>query len=81
MRSELVARRRDIHQHPELSNREERTAALVAERLRELGMDEIRTNVARHGVVAVLKGGRPGPVVAVRGHGRASDQRNPRRAL
>ena len=66
MRSQLVATRRDIHEHPELSNREERTSALVAARLKELGFDEIRTNVARHGVVAVLKGGKPGTVVAVR---------------
>src|SRR5579863_8254596 len=66
MRPELVARRRDIHEHPEMSNREERTSALVAARLKELGFDEIRTNVARRGVVALLKGGKPGPVVAVR---------------
>jgi amidohydrolase len=66
MRPELVATRRDFHQHPELSNREERTSRVVAERLRALGLDEIRTNVARHGVVALLKGGKPGPVVALR---------------
>jgi amidohydrolase len=66
MKSELVATRRDIHEHPELSNREERTSALVAARLKELGFDEIRTNVAGHGVVALLKGGKPGTVVAVR---------------
>ena len=57
--------RHQIHQNPELSNREEKTAALVADYLRKLGL-EVRTNVARHGVVALLKGGRPGPVVAVR---------------
>jgi len=57
--------RHQIHQNPELSNREEKTAALVAEYLRKLGL-EVRTGVARHGVVALLKGGRPGPVVAVR---------------
>ncbi|MGZ8376618.1 MAG: amidohydrolase [Gemmatirosa sp.] len=61
----VVAWRRDIHQHPELGNRETRTAALVAEHLRKLGM-EVRTGVATTGVVAVLKGGRPGPVVALR---------------
>jgi amidohydrolase len=66
LRAQLVAQRRDFHMHPELSNREERTARVVAERLRELGLTDIRTNVARHGVVALLKGGRPGPVVAVR---------------
>ena len=57
--------RHDIHQHPELSNREVRTAALVAEHLRGLGM-EVRTGIAHTGVVGILRGGRPGPVVAVR---------------
>ncbi|HXW07633.1 MAG TPA: amidohydrolase [Vicinamibacterales bacterium] len=57
--------RHQIHQNPELSNREEKTAALVAGYLRKLGL-EVTTGIARHGVVAVLKGGRPGPVVAVR---------------
>ena len=66
LRPQLVAQRRDFHMHPELSNREERTARIVAERLKLLGFDEVRTGVARHGVVAVLKGGRPGGVVAVR---------------
>ena len=61
----VVGWRRDIHQHPELSNRETRTAALVAKHLEALGY-EVRTGVARTGVVAVLKGGRPGPVVALR---------------
>ncbi|MDF1504138.1 amidohydrolase [Roseisolibacter sp. H3M3-2] len=61
----VVAWRRDIHANPELGNRETRTAALVAEHLRKLGM-EVRTGVATTGVVAVLKGGRPGPVVALR---------------
>lgn len=62
----LVETRRDIHRNPELSNEEERTAALVAERLRELGFDEVKTGVAKHGVVALLKGGQPGKCVAVR---------------
>jgi amidohydrolase len=66
LRLRLVETRRDFHQHPELSNREERTARVVAERLRALGFDEVKTNVARHGVVALLKGARAGPVVAVR---------------
>jgi amidohydrolase len=61
----VVAWRRDIHAHPELGNRETRTAALVAAHLRRLGM-EVRTNVAATGVVAVLRGGRAGPVVALR---------------
>ena len=57
--------RHQIHQNPELSNREEKTAALIADYLRKLGL-EVQTGVAHHGVVALLKGGRPGPVVAVR---------------
>ena len=62
----VIAWRRDIHQHPELSNREFRTGKLVADHLAALGFDDIRTGVAHTGVVAVLKGGRPGPVVALR---------------
>src|SRR5882762_7624717 len=62
---EITAIRHQIHQNPELSNREEKTAALVADYLRKLGL-EVQTGVAKHGVVALLKGGRPGPVVAVR---------------
>jgi amidohydrolase len=57
--------RHQIHQNPELSNREEKTAALIADYLRKLGLD-VQTGVAHHGVVALLKGGLPGPVVAVR---------------
>ena len=57
--------RHDIHQHPELGNREHRTAKLVADHLRELGL-EVRTGVAHTGVVAILRGGRSGPVVALR---------------
>ncbi|HWN69973.1 MAG TPA: amidohydrolase [Haliangium sp.] len=63
--AKVVAWRRDVHQHPELSNREVRTAKVVAEHLRALGL-EVRTGVARTGVVGVLRGGRPGPVVALR---------------
>lgn len=66
LRARLVECRRDFHMHPELSNREERTARVVAERLRALGLDEVKTNVGKHGVVALLKGAKPGPVVAVR---------------
>ena len=58
--------RRDIHQNPELSNRETRTAALVAEHLRALGLEEIRTGIAHHGVTAVLRGAKPGPRIALR---------------
>ncbi|TDU81674.1 amidohydrolase [Prosthecobacter fusiformis] len=61
----LVETRRDIHSHPELSNEEERTAALVADRLRALGL-EVQTGVAKHGVVALLKGGQQGKCIAVR---------------
>ena len=63
---QVIAWRRDIHAHPELSNRETRTAALVARHLEALGFDEVRTGVAHTGVVGVLKGGKPGPVVALR---------------
>ena len=63
--SRIVEIRHQIHQNPELSNREEKTAALVAAYLRDLGL-EVKTGVAKHGVVALLRGGRPGPVVAVR---------------
>jgi len=62
---QVVTWRRDFHQHPELSNREFRTAAIVAEHLETLGM-EVQTGVAHTGVVGVLEGGRPGPVVMLR---------------
>jgi amidohydrolase len=60
-----VEARHWLHQNPELSNREVKTAERVATELRALGL-EVRTGVAHHGVVAVLRGGRPGPVIAVR---------------
>jgi amidohydrolase len=66
LRPKLIEQRRDLHMHPELSNREERTSRVVAERLRALGLDEVKTGVGKYGVVALLKGSRPGPVVAVR---------------
>jgi len=62
---QVVAWRRDIHQHPELGFRETRTAALVAGELTRLGL-EVRTGVGRTGVVGILRGARPGPVVALR---------------
>lgn len=62
----LIEWRRDLHEHPELGNREFRTAAVVAEHLRALGLDEVRTGVAHTGVIGLLKGGLPGPVVALR---------------
>lgn len=61
----VIEWRRDIHANPELGNREVRTAALVAKHLEGLGY-EVRTGVGVTGVVAVLRGGRPGPVVALR---------------
>lgn len=63
---DIISWRRDIHEHPELGNREFRTAELVAKHLRSLGFDQVRTRVAHTGVVGVLKGGRPGGVVALR---------------
>jgi amidohydrolase len=63
--AQVVAWRRDIHQHPELGNRELRTSALVAAHLKQLGL-EVRTGVAHTGVIGILRGGKPGPVVALR---------------
>ena len=63
---QVIAWRRDFHAHPELGNREHRTAAVVADHLKALGFDEVRTGVAHTGVVGLLKGALPGPVVALR---------------
>ena len=65
LEAKLIAWRRDFHLHPELSNRETRTSAIVVEHLRNLGL-LVQTNIARTGVVALLHGARPGPVVALR---------------
>src|SRR5690606_19074236 len=63
----VIAWRHHIHQHPELSNRESATAQLIADHLRSLNLDEVRTGIAGHGVVGVLRGGQPGDrVVALR---------------
>ena len=62
----IIRLREHIHQNPELGNREFNTAALVADHLRALGFDEVQTGIAHTGVVGILRGGRPGPVVAVR---------------
>ena len=62
----VIAWRRDIHQNPELSNREFRTAAKVADHLRNLGFDKVDTGVAHTGVVGTLVGAKPGPVIALR---------------
>lgn len=61
----MIATRRDIHEHPELGNRELRTAKLVADKLRALNI-EVKENVAHTGVIGILKGGKPGKVVALR---------------
>ncbi|HUO39273.1 MAG TPA: amidohydrolase, partial [Mycobacterium sp.] len=68
VRSEMprvIAWRRDLHQNPELSNREFRTSQKVADHLKGLGI-EVRTGIAHTGVVGVLRGSRPGPTVAIR---------------
>lgn len=65
MRERLVEMRRDFHRHPELSNREERTSEKIAETLRALQIP-VQTGVAKYGVVATIKGGKPGKNVAVR---------------
>lgn len=62
---QVTAWRRDIHQHPELSNRETRTSALVAAQLKKLGL-EVHTGIAHTGVIGILKGGKPGPKLAIR---------------
>ena len=61
----LIGWRRDIHQHPELGDQEQRTSRLVAEHLKRLGLD-VQTGMARTGVVGILKGAKPGPVVGLR---------------
>ena len=66
VQAQVISWRRDIHQHPELGNREFRTAALVADHLKALGFDHVRTGVAHTGVVGVLRGALAGPVVALR---------------
>jgi amidohydrolase len=65
LEDKVIAWRRDIHEHPELGNREFRTAEIVANHLRSLGID-VQTEVAYTGVVGVLTGGLPGPTVALR---------------
>lgn len=65
METKMIQWRRDFHQNPELSNREFKTAAKVAEHLKALGI-EVQTGVAHTGVVGILKGGKPGPVIALR---------------
>lgn len=64
--AKVQAWRRDIHQNPELGNREVRTAKLVADHLRAIGLEDVRTGIATTGVTAVLRGGKPGPRIALR---------------
>ncbi len=61
----VIAWRRDFHEHPELGNNELRTSEIVTKHLRSLGL-EVKTGIAKTGVVGILKGGKPGPVVALR---------------
>jgi amidohydrolase len=63
--SKVIEWRRDFHEHPELSNREFRTSKIIAQHLQSLGM-EVQTGVAHTGVVGYLKGGLPGPTIALR---------------
>ena len=63
--TKVIGWRRDIHEHPELGNSEVRTAGIVAKHLQSLGL-EVKTGVAKTGVVGLLKGSKPGPVVALR---------------
>lgn len=65
METKIIEWRRHFHQYPELSNREVKTAALVAEHLKKLGI-EVQTGVAKTGVIGLLKSGKPGPVIALR---------------
>ena len=66
LEQQVIQWRRHIHAHPELGNREFDTAKMVAAHLKQLGFDDVREQVAYTGVVGVLKGGKPGPCVALR---------------
>src|SRR5437588_12537618 len=65
LQSKVIAWRRDFHEHPELGNHEVRTAAIIAKHLQSLGI-EVKTGIATTGVVGILRGAKPGPVVALR---------------
>jgi amidohydrolase len=65
LEKQIIAWRRDFHEHPELGNREVRTSGIIAAHLKALGI-EVQTGIATTGVVGILKGGQPGPVVALR---------------
>lgn len=63
---DLIAIRHDIHMHPELSMQEERTAALIADQLRKWGIEDVTTGVGKYGIVAVIHGAEPGPMIGIR---------------
>lgn len=65
MEDQVIKWRRHLHEYPELSNRETKTAAMVADHLKKLGI-EVQTGIAHTGVVGLLKGAKPGPVIALR---------------
>jgi len=65
LHDKVIAWRRDFHEHPELGNNEVRTSGIIARHLQSLGI-EVQTGIAKTGVVGILKGGKPGPVVALR---------------
>ncbi|SEW45586.1 carboxypeptidase Ss1. Metallo peptidase. MEROPS family M20D [Chitinophaga sp. YR573] len=65
LKDQVITWRRDFHEHPELGNHEVRTSAIIAKHLQSLGI-EVQTGIATTGVVGILKGGKPGPVVALR---------------
>ena len=65
LEAKVIGWRRDFHQHPELSNRETRTAGVVTDHLRRLGL-KVETGVAHTGVVGLIDSGKPGPVIALR---------------
>lgn len=65
LKDKVIAWRRDFHEHPELGNQEFRTAGIIAAHLKSLGL-EVKEKVAITGVVGILRGGKPGPVVALR---------------
>src|SRR6218665_3109978 len=64
--AKVIAWRRDLHQNPELGNREFRTSKLLADHLKSLPGIEVQEKIAHTGVIGILKGGKPGPVVALR---------------
>ena len=66
LHGDITAWRRDLHMHPEIGFEETRTAAIVAEKLKAFGVDQIITGMATTGVVGIIKGSQPGPMVGLR---------------